>query len=281
MDWDLLRTFEAIARLGSLNAAARSLGVSQSTVSRQLSKLEEQADATLLLRETPVRLTQRGEALFEAAQAMTRAAIAASAALSQSDELRAEVTISTVAELVRWVLIPRLDELYHAHPQLKLKLLVSNQILSLAANEADLAIRMTRPERGDLVGKRLRVITQGVFLHQDLKLDEQTPWLGLTGSLEPLPEQRYAAQLFAGRPQRLAVEDVEALGSAVAQGLGMAVLPTELAAKYPEIKALAPELLHDAPPPSPTREIWLVVHRAKQRLPHLRAVMSWLDDCFS
>lgn len=281
MDWDLLRTFEAIARLGSLNAAARSLGVSQSTVSRQLLKLEEHAGETLLLRETPVRLTPRGEALFEAAQAMTRAALKAQAALSAQDELRGEVTISTVAELVRWVLVPRLDELYRAHPQLKLKLLVSNQILSLAANEADLAIRMTRPDRGDLVSKRLRVITQGVFIHEALDVDAHTPWLGLTGSLEQLPEQRYAMELFGERTQRLAVEDVEALGLATAQGLGMAVLPVELAAKHPQLKAIAPRAVYDRAGPLPTREIWLVVHRAKQRLPQLRAVMRWLDACFA
>lgn len=281
MDWDLLRTFEAIARLGSLNAAARALGVSQSTVSRQLLKLEEHAGATLLLRETPVRLTPRGESLLEAAQAMTRAALQASAALSQQDELRGEVTISTVAELVRWVLVPKLDELYRAHPQLQLKFLVSNQILSLAANEADLAIRMTRPVSGDLVSKRLRIITQGVFIHEALAVDEQTPWLGLAGSLAQLPEQRYAMTLFAGRPQRLAVEDVEALGLAAAQGLGMAVLPVDLAAKHPQLRAVTPRSVYEHAGPLPTREIWLVVHRAKQRLPQLRAVMSWLDASFA
>jgi len=55
MEWDLLRTFEAVARLGSLTAAAKALGVSQSTVSRQLTKLEQDAGSPLLLRDAPLR----------------------------------------------------------------------------------------------------------------------------------------------------------------------------------------------------------------------------------
>ena len=64
LDWDLLRSFEAVARLGSLTAAARALGVSQSTISRQLAKLEQVAGSTLLVRESPVQPTARGLALL-------------------------------------------------------------------------------------------------------------------------------------------------------------------------------------------------------------------------
>ena len=81
MQWDLLRSFEAVARLGSLTAASRALGVSQSTISRQLARLEEDARSPLLLRESPVRLTERGEALLAAVAPMLDAARAAEVAL--------------------------------------------------------------------------------------------------------------------------------------------------------------------------------------------------------
>jgi DNA-binding transcriptional LysR family regulator len=62
LDWSLLCTFEAVARLGSVTAAAKALGVSQSTVSRHLDRLEAEARSPLVTRERPVRLTERGGA---------------------------------------------------------------------------------------------------------------------------------------------------------------------------------------------------------------------------
>ena len=102
MQWDLLRSFEAVARLGSLTAASRALGVSQSTISRQLARLEEDARSPLLLRESPVRLTERGEALLAAVAPMLDAARAAEVALESSPELHGQVTVTTVGELLRW-----------------------------------------------------------------------------------------------------------------------------------------------------------------------------------
>ena len=99
MQWDLLRSFEAVARLGSLTAASRALGVSQSTISRQLARLEEDARSPLLLRSAPIRLTERGEALLTTLAPMLDAARAAEAALEASPELHGQVTVTTVGEL--------------------------------------------------------------------------------------------------------------------------------------------------------------------------------------
>ncbi len=75
MEWELLRTFEAVARLGSLTAASKALGVSQSTISRHLARLEERAGSPLLLRDAPQRLTERGASLLAAVRPMVDAAL--------------------------------------------------------------------------------------------------------------------------------------------------------------------------------------------------------------
>lgn len=277
MQWDLFRTFESVARLGSLTAAARSFSVSQSTISRQLSKLEELAGSPLLLRETPVQLTEKGDALLAAVRPMVDAALAVQATLEERPQLHGEVTLTTVGELLRWVLAPALPSFYAAYPSLRLRILADNRNSSLAAGEADLALRVSRPARGELIGQKLHSESYGLYAAEDLLLHPAVPWLGLCGSLAQIPEQRYAQKIFAPRPARLLLEDVESLALAVAGGLGVAVLPQGLAARMTGLVEVSPGGVGAAQRgPIPRRDFWLVVHRSKQRLPKVRAVMTWL-----
>ncbi|MEM6930620.1 MAG: LysR family transcriptional regulator, partial [Myxococcota bacterium] len=140
MDWNHLRTFEAVVRAGSLTEASRLLDVSQSTVSRHLQQLEDRAGTPLWVRGSPFALTPRGRALHDAMAPMVGGALAAGTALDLTDEVAGEVTITTVRELVRW-LVPELGALYRRHPRLQLQILAENRIHSLAAEEADIAIR--------------------------------------------------------------------------------------------------------------------------------------------
>lgn len=279
--WDHFRTFEAIARLGTLTAAARALGVSQSTVSRHLRQLEEHAGSPLLVRASPAQLTVRGEALCRAIQPMVDGALGGHAALEASPELRGEVTVTTVGEIVRWVLVPALPKLLAMHPHLRLRLLAANEVTSLSAGDADIALRMFRPERGDLVGRRLRTEPYGLYAAPGLVLDERTPWIGLTGSLAQIPEQRYAERSFVDRRPHLLVEDIESQGQLVAAGVGVAVLAQRLA-EHLQLTAITPADVgaQDAGE-APTKELWLVMHRTRQHLPKVRAVAQWLISCFS
>lgn len=282
MEWDLLRTFEAVARLGSLTAAAKALGVSQSTVSRHLARLEESAGSPLLLREAPPRLTERGSSLLAAVQPMVEAALAARSALEDTLELRGELTLSTVGEMVRWKLAPRLPEFYRAFPHLRLRILANNQVSSLAAGEADVALRMFRPERGELVARKVGTTSHAFFAASSLEPHPELPWLGLAGSVAGIAEQRYAEQAFATRPPRLLVEDLESLGLAVEAGLGVALLPRGLVARLRGVVEVAPRRIGARISDRlPSRDIWMVVHRSKQHVPRVRALMGWLGDVMS
>lgn len=280
--WELFRTFEVVVRRGSLTAAARALGVSQSTVSRHLARLEESAGSPLLLRESPVQLTDRGASVLAALEPMVDAALAARSALESSVELRGQVTLTTVGELVRWVLDPQLASFYRAHPQLRLRILASNQRSSLAAGEADIALRMARPQRGDLVAKKLAEETYALYAAASLPLHPTVPWLGLAGSLGQLDEQRWAERAFASRPARHLVEDVESLCRAVQSGVGVALLPRQQAARLADVVAVKPAAVGAKDfGPTPSRELWMVVHRSKQREPKVRAVMDWIERVFA
>ncbi|MFO0619333.1 MAG: LysR family transcriptional regulator [Polyangiaceae bacterium] len=275
--WDLLRAFEAVLRLGSLSAAARDLGVSQSTMSRQMAQLEGVAGVPLLTRGPPARPTERGMLLLSSAERMLEASVAADAALDDAARTQGDVTLATVGEIARWVLAKEIPRLLRAHPGLRLHVVVDNRVRSLAAGEADLSLRMARPARGDLVARSVHVERYAYFASRRLPLGPGAPWIGLTGSLGHLPEQRHAERTFRGRAPRVSLEDVEALAYAVEAGVGVAVLPRGLAARLDDVVEVDPAAaggeLHGA---LPARDFWLVVHRTKRRVPKVRAVIDWL-----
>lgn len=279
--WDLFRTFEAVARSKTITDAARSLGISQSTASRHLARLEEIAGCALFVRDTPLRLTQRGEALLATLGPMVDAALAATTALEAPQEPRGTVTITTVSEVSRWVLSRRFAQFAKAHPLISLRILSDNRVSSLAHGEADIAVRMVRPTEGELVVKRLFTDAYGCFVERSVSVSKETPWVGLTGSLAEIPEQRYAERAFAPRTARMLVEDVESLALAARAGVGAAVLPKRLARRYPELVEVAPEHVGAATSEAiPSRDFWLVVHRSKRRVAKVRAVMQWIEQAF-
>jgi len=279
MQWDLFRTFETVVRLGSLTAASKALCVSQSTVSRHLSRLEEEAGGPLLIRETPVVLTQQGASLMEAIQPMADAALVAHSALENTPELRGEVTIATVGEMIRWVLVGRLEAFLQKYPHLRLRMLAANQVSSLAAGEADVAVRLFLPKRGDLVVKKLRTETYFFYAASSLRLHSEVPWIGLAGTLSSISDQLYAEETFRGRPARLLFEDFESFGLAVKAGLGVGILPSEFARRLGGLVKVCPQQIGAKDlGPIPDRDFWLVVHRSKQHVPKIRAVIEWLEE---
>ena len=218
----------------------------------------------------------------DAVRPMVDAALAAQSALDDTPDLSGEVTITTVGEVVRWELCRRLPDFADRFPHLHLRVLTSNLLHSLAAGEADLALRFLRPESGDLAAERLGRVQYGVFAAEGIDVTAETAYLGLAGALEAIPEQRYAEQLFHGRPPRVAVEDVESLGLAVQAGLGLAVLPLNLARQLGGLQQLDPaDVAGDDAEPLPARDLWLVVHRARRDLPKIRAVAQWLRERLS
>ena len=87
----------------------------------------------------------------------------------------------------------------------------------------------------------------------------------------------FARAAFANRPARLLVEDLEALAAATEQGLGVAILPHSVAARLTGLREVLPQQVGALDlGPIPARDLWMVVHRKRQRLPKVRAVMTWL-----
>ena len=157
-DWNDLRFLLAVARDGSTLAAARSLGVNQSTVQRRLANLEAHLGQRLVERlPSGYQLTELGAALLPDAERV--AASAADFAQAARDLGRAHVGIIrlTCPEPIAFRLTQSgiLDRFHARHPGLKVEFVLSDQYVDLAKGEADVALRSGDTEDSVLVGRKI------------------------------------------------------------------------------------------------------------------------------
>ncbi|EDQ35303.1 Transcriptional regulator [Hoeflea phototrophica DFL-43] len=153
MDWNLLRSFLAVAETGSLTAAAVRLGMSQPSIGRHIAELERLLDMQLFRRgPRGQELNERGLDLLNEVRRMGDAADALSRiALGHSQSLTGTVRV-TASEVIGALVLPRLvAELRQQEPLIEIEIVASNSLGNLLKRDADIAIRMTRPQQLDLV----------------------------------------------------------------------------------------------------------------------------------
>lgn len=157
-DWNLAKTFLAVAETGSLSAGARALGQTQPTVSRQIAALEKALNITLFERTgRSIALTQFGIDLLDHIRAMSESADrVALAATGQAQAIEGQVRI-TASEFVSTYVLPQVvREVCAAHPGLDIDIVADNGVRDLARREADIAIRHVAPEQPNLLMRRVK-----------------------------------------------------------------------------------------------------------------------------
>jgi len=286
-DWNQARAFLVTAEEGSLSAAARALGLTQPTLSRQVAGLEETLGVTLFERTSrALLLTQPGMELLEHFRRMGDAADRISiAATGQAETITGNVAITSTEIMATHYLLPILQQLRTKAPALKIELVTSNQLSDLMRREADIAIRHARPQQDNLIAKRLRPVTA--------TLVASSAYLSEIGRPQQIAD--LAAMQFVGVADPewmigpLAERGIEVhsanfnfmtvsgsvLLELLRQGFGVGYLPTEIAQRYPELENLWPEL-------EPVSiETWLVAHRELRTNPSIRLVFDLLSDGLS
>ena len=165
LDWSELRSFYLVGKHGSLSKAARAERVSQPTLSRHISRLEEQVGYRLFDRsKAGVTLTQRGAELYEHASAM--AALAAKMKTSQSDNTnRLSGTVRlTASKIVATYLLPQiLVNFKLLEPGIDVEMVASDETENLHYREADIAIRMFRPNQPDVIIRKVTELQLGIY----------------------------------------------------------------------------------------------------------------------
>jgi DNA-binding transcriptional LysR family regulator len=279
-DWDEFRYFLAVARNRSLSAAARQLRVTQSTVGRRIEGLERRLGAKLLTK-TPdgYVLTTAGLHALQNAERMESEAHALERQLAGLDmRLGGSVRVTTIETLGAVVLAPLFAELRRRLPEISLELVTDNRSLSLFKRDADIAVRLARPEQRDLVIKKIGDIAFALYASKDYLRQHGNPTfttgcdghtvIALYQDFPSFPDARWLANLTSGAKLAFVSNSRHIHVEATLQGIGLACLPRYLADRHDELVRL------EAPSRAPSREVWLAVHRDMRRTPRIRAVFD-------
>lgn len=279
LPWDDLQSFLAIARHRTLSAAARSLGVQQTTMGRRLAGLESRAGARLLAR-TPSGyvLTPAGEAILGHVERIETETLAIEHRVSGRDvRLEGEVRVTTIEILAVEVLTPAFARLRQEHPGIVLDVATDARGLSLTRREADIALRLARLTQADLAVRRVGAIGFGIYASPDYLARTGMPDLaagspGHTVILNPaeamgLPEMTWLASLT--HQARPAIRHNNRYGqrAAAQAGMGLAALSRFMGDGTDLVRL-------DTPVPAPVRDVYLAVHNDIRHTPRIRAVID-------
>jgi len=232
------RGFVAIARSGSLTAAAEQLDTQQPTLSRQLSALERELGVQLFQRSSrSLSLSDAGRTLLPHAAAVIAAAdVALQSLQAPGQALSGRLRVACSIALARRVLLPALPAWIARHPQLKLELLTGDALLPVIRSGVDVALRLGEPADSNLVQTSLgasHAAVYGATRYLELHGRPRAP-ADLAGhSCVVAPATASPWRLSDGAREALVVvrggvrlSSVELLRDAVQQGLGLALLPT-------------------------------------------------------
>lgn len=286
LDWDDLRYFLAVAREGSLSAAAHALGVTQPTVGRRMTALQRRLGAKLFSpTATGQLLSSSGRRLLPHAERMEVEGLAAERATSGRDAgLRGRVRVTASEWLIGAVLGPMLRPFIALHPELELELVADVRHLSLPRGEADVAIRPSRFEQQEVIQREVAVVAFGLYASDGYLLERGTPdfaeqcaghrLIAMSESLTKVPDVAWLPQVAARAGIVVRTNGREPMARMAAAGIGIACLPRFLGDATPNLRHLP------TPSPAPERQLWLGSHRDVRAVPRVRASLAFLTEGF-
>lgn len=282
LDWNQLKAFLETAETGSLSAAARKLGLTQPTLSRQVAAIEQRMGVTLFERVgKAMALTPTGLDLLEHARAMGAAAENLRlAATGRSQAVGGVVSVSATDVVAACLLPPLVRQLHQEEPGIAVEVISSNALSDLLRREADIAIRHVKTDQPDLIARLVREAAAHFYASED--------WVRVHG--HPRRAEEAAHVPFVGsdrsghflaflRQHGLALTEASfscfadhsmAQWALVRHGMGIGAMMDEIARETPGVV----RVLDDVPPVR--FPIWLVTHRELRTSRRIRVVFEAL-----
>jgi len=279
MEWSDIRLFLAIAREGTLGAAARKLGLTQPTMGRRLKTLEAAVGHSLFQR-TPdgFVLTDEGTVAMEHAERMEEEAVALQRQLAGTENtLSGTLRISCSDWFGVHVLAPILADFRRVHPDVIIEVLTDSRLLNLARREADLVFRIKPFTEPEVISRKLLHIPYGLYVATES--DNPSPGTGaglsmiiMDEAFGGMPDVAWLHGRFPDAKVSMRSNNRDVQARLCAGGAGMAVLPRPLGDSMDGLKRIEGA---EAPP---GRDTWLGYHKDLRRLSRLRALIQFVGE---
>ncbi|MDF2490089.1 MAG: hypothetical protein K0S77_2711 [Pseudomonas sp.] len=250
LNWNDLRYFAAVMRHGGLSGAARHLNVGIQTVGRRIGALESALGTTLFVRHASGYLpTDDAQRLMGEAEGVEAAIARFTAHGASVEAVAGSVRLAAPQTLLDHVLMPALQPLLTQYPALQLECLTGVASIGIARGEADLALRLVKPEHGALTRQRVGTQVYGLYAAPGTDTDlSRVRLIGWSGDVQ-LPAMGWLEAL-TGRQPDVRTTHLHSQRAAISAGLGVGILPCFLA-----------QGLQRLPTTLPMREtLWLVGH---------------------
>ena len=257
------------------------MGVGIATVSRRIERLEAAIGQPLFARhQSGYRLTEDGAALIERAEEMEATALALTSGLPEKAAVSGTVRLATAENLATGLILPNLGRLKTSYPDLSLDIVTDIGTVNLHRRDADIALRMVKPDRGNVSLQKLGTLGFGLYgatdyvstqhLAQDANAYDSASFIGWSEAYAHLPAAQWVERMLKGRAPALTTTSLATQLTACANGLGLAVLPHFLA-RSNGLTCLDADLGVD-------QLIWLVTHTDLAQSRRVRAVADFLRD---
>ncbi|VAX08292.1 Transcriptional regulator, LysR family [hydrothermal vent metagenome] len=284
IDWDGFRYFIAAAETGSLSAAAKLLDSNQPTIGRQIDALEAALEIKLFQRHAKgLTLTQEGAYILQQSQSMRSLVVKATRTMQEKKEdISGSVKIAIPEGLCIEILLPELSKFYQQHPSINLILNVSPNTANLTSGEADIAIRLFRPDNANLVVTHIGDMEMGLYASKsysqahdriDKLSDLKHHAVILYGdTLSALPENQWLEKQISASRCILRSDNTTTRLKATKLGLGISIQPQLFSIRNNDLQRLIKDAV------IPGHEIWLVYHQDLRNTQRVRAVVTFIHS---
>jgi DNA-binding transcriptional LysR family regulator len=275
LDWDDLRVAAALARTGTFAAAAAELGLDATTVARRIARLEAAFAFPLFhAADGQRRPTARGAQVLSHVEAMTAHAAAIGTIPAGEEGVVGHIRVAATASICDDVLAPHVAALLDANPGLTLSILASDANVSFSRYEADMAVRMARPQRGGFAIRKLAAFPLELCEPAEAGNSAEPIVCAYPQGLDETPEMTELARLGLKDKARFLSNSAKAIRTLLSSGRSTAVLPVFGS-------GLASRSSMRLTPLGREREAWLLIQPHLKKDPAARLVADWIADCFA
>lgn len=274
MNWDDFRIVAAVKETGTYAGASKRLRIDETTVGRRLARIQRALGVTLFEAADGVRRpTPQCEIVLGHIRAMAGHVAEISRVGEGMPRLSGRLRIASTNAVAEEILSPRAGDFLSWYPGLTLEFLTSTQNVSLSRWEADIAIRLGKPAKGNFIVSKLADVRL-YFIEPVSPSDAEPVICSYPSDLEDTPEARFLRARNLAHRARCTTDNARVIRALIRSSRGAGVLPEYSCAGLLDDARLRATLLPQRP------EVWLLTQLHLKRDPVARVAIDWIRGCF-